>query len=194
GAGDFPRVSVGGDGFVYVAWASGGNMMLHKYSDCDAGLVAQVGFPVTVSAFVNVVCPVPGLDRCNGRNILSSPKVAVDDLDSNHLFYVFATSTGAGNEDVMVFDSVNGGATFPRSVRVNNAVAGRRYLPWISSYGGVAVVTWYDRRSATAGNNDLTRYYRGGAAVRGPNLQALAEQDLSGPDDAQCSPWPCATN
>jgi hypothetical protein len=30
GAGDFPRVNVGRDGFVYVAWASGGNMMLHK--------------------------------------------------------------------------------------------------------------------------------------------------------------------
>jgi hypothetical protein len=169
-------------------------MMLHKYSNCDSGLVAQVGFPVTVSAFTNVVCPVPGLDRCNGRNILSSPKVAVDDLDANHLYYVFATATVAGNEDIMVFDSVDGGATFPRSVRVNSAVTGRRYMPWISSYGGVAVVTWYDRRSASAGNNDLTRFYRGGAAVRGPNLQALAEADISGTDDAQCSTWPCATN
>jgi len=104
---DGVRVEVKGqqrDGFVYAAWASGGNMMLHKYSNCDSGLVAQVGFPVTVSAFTNVVCPVPGLDRCNGRNILSSPKVAVDDLDANHLYYVFATATVAGNEDIMVFD------------------------------------------------------------------------------------------
>ncbi|HEY8163914.1 MAG TPA: hypothetical protein VIF83_00030, partial [Gemmatimonadaceae bacterium] len=38
GAGDLPRVAVGGDGFVYAAWASGGNMMLNKYSNCDAGL------------------------------------------------------------------------------------------------------------------------------------------------------------
>lgn len=194
GAGDFPRVSVGGDGFVYVALASGGNLMLYKYSNCDAGLATQAGWPVTVSAFTNVVCPVPGLDRCNGRNILSSPKVAVDDLDSNHLYYVFATSTGAGNEDVMVFDSSDGGATFPRSVRVNNAVTGRRFMPWISTYGGIATVSWFDRRTATAANNDWTRFFVGGAAVRGPSLQALAETDLSGNNDAECSTWPCATN
>jgi len=30
--------------------------------------------------------------------------------------------------------------------------------------------------------------------VRGPNLVALTEADLSGVDDAQCSTWPCATN
>jgi hypothetical protein len=194
GAGDLPRVSVGGDGFVYVAWPSGGNMMLHKYSNCDAGLTPQVGWPVTVSAFNNVACPVPGLDRCNGRNILSSQKVAVDDLDPTHVYYAFATSTGAGNEDVMVFDSTNGGASFPRSVRVNSAVTGRRYMPWISTYGGIAVVSWYDRRNATVANNDLTRFFIGGAAVRGPNLQALTEQDLSGTNDAECSTWPCATN
>lgn len=194
GAGDLPRVSVGGDGFVYVAYASGGNMMLHKYSTCDAGLTPQAGWPVTVSAFTDVVCPVPGLDRCNGRNILSSPKVAVDDLDPNHVYYAFATSTGAGNEDVMVFDSTNGGASFPRSVRVNSAVAARRFMPWISAYGGIAMVSWYDRRTATAANNDRTRFYIGGAAVRGPNLVALVERDLSGTDDAECSTWPCATD
>ena len=194
GAGDLPRVSVGGDGFVYVAWASGGNMMLHKFSNCDAGLAPQAGWPVTVSAFTNVACPVPGLDRCNGRNILSSPKVAVDDLDPQHIYYAFATNTVAGNEDVMVFDSVNGGATFPRSIRVNSAVAGRRFMPWVSSYGGIALVSWYDRRNATAASNDRTRFFIGGAAVKGPNLVALTETDLSGNDDNQCSTWPCATN
>lgn len=192
--GDFPRVSVGGDGFVYVAWAAGGNMMLHKFSNCDNGLVPQVGWPVTVAAFSTVVCPVPGLDRCNGRNLLSSPKVAVDDLDPNHVYYAFATSSGAGNENILVFDSTDGGATFPRSVQVNGAVAGRRFMPWISTYGGIALVSWYDRRTATLANNDWTRFYIGGAAVRGPNLQALPELDLSGNNDTQCSTWPCATN
>jgi hypothetical protein len=194
GAGDLPRVSVGGDGFVYVAWASGSNIMLHKYSNCDAGLTPQVGFPVVVTTFTNVVCPVPGLDRCNGRNILSSPKIAVDDLDPTHIFYAFATNTGTGNENIMVFDSVNGGSTFPRSVVVNTSVTARRYMPWISVYGGVAALSWYDRRTATAANNDLTRFYIGGVRVQGPNLEALTETDLSGANDAQCSTWPCATN
>ncbi len=194
GSGDFPRVRVGGDGFVYASWASGGNMMLNKFSDCDAGLVPQPGFPVVVSSFTNVVCAVPGLDRCNGRNILSSPVVAVDDLDPSHVYYVFATSTGAGNEDVMVLDSTNGGLTFPRSVRVNGAVTGRRFMPWISTYGGVAAVSWYDRRNATAGNNDFTRFFIGSAAVKGGSLVAGTEVDLSGNDDPECMLWPCATN
>ena len=194
GAGDFPRVSVGSDGFVYTTWASGGNMMLNKFSNCDAGLAVQPGFPVTAAAFTNVVCPVPGLDRCNGRNILSSPVVSVDDQDANHLYYVFATSTGAGNENVMAFDSSDGGLTFPRSVRVNGAAAGRRFMPWISTYGGVAAVSWYDRRNATAANNDRTRFFIGSVALHGTHLLAGPELDLSGTDDAHCATWPCATN
>lgn len=194
GSGDLPRVSVGGDGFVYVGWASGGNLMLNKYSNCDAGLVQQAGFPVVVAAFVNVVCPVPGLDRCNGRNILSSQTIAVDDLDPNHVYYTYATSTGPGNEDILVRDSVDGGATFPRSVRVNAAVTGRRFMPWVSVYGGVAAVSWYDRRSATAATNDDTRFFVGTAKLNGSSLVALTEVDLSGNNDHQCSLWPCATN
>jgi len=194
GSGDFPRVAVGRDGFVYVAWASGGNMMLNKYSNCDNGLVAQTGWPVTVAAFTNVVCPVPGLDRCNGRNNLSSPAVVGDDLQGNHLFYAFASSTGAGNENIIIMDSSDGGSTFPRSVTANTAVTGRRYLSWVSAYGGMAVVSWYDRRNATTANNDLARYFIGGAAVRGPNLVALNETDLSGANDNQCSRWPWPTN
>jgi hypothetical protein len=168
--------------------------MLHKFSNCDAGLSAQTGWPITVKAFTDVSCPMPGLDRCNGRNILSSPMIAVDDLDPKHIYYVFATSTAAGNEDIMVYDSVDGGATFPRSVRINKSVTAHRFMPWISTYGGIAVVSWYDRRTATWTNNDLTRFYIGGAAVKGAKLGALTETDLSGVDDTQCSIWPCATD
>lgn len=194
GAGDFPRVAVGRDGFVYVAWVSGGNMMLHKYSNCDSGLVAQTGWPVTVAAFSNVVCPVAGLDRCNGRNTLSSPVVVGDDLQADHLYYAFASSSGAGNENIVIMDSSDGGATFPRSVTANSSVTARRYLSWVSAYGGMAVVSWYDRRNATTANNDLARYFIGGAAVRGPSLVALTETDLSGANDNQCSLWPWPTN
>jgi hypothetical protein len=192
---DYPRVTVGGDGFVYVAYQNGGNMMLQKYSPCDMGLTPQTGWPITVAPFIDVACPVPGLDRCNDpKNTLASPTVAVDDLDPAHIYYAFATSTAPGNEDVMVYDSVNGGASFTRSVRVNSAVTARRYMPWVSTYGGIALVSWYDRRTATTANNDLTRFRKGGAAVRGPNLEALVDQDVSGVDDPPCSIWPCVTS
>ncbi|MGA7614837.1 MAG: hypothetical protein WBX15_06620, partial [Thermoanaerobaculia bacterium] len=190
GSGDFPRVTVGSDGFVYVSYRNGGNAMLNKFSSCSSGLVQQVGFPVTVAAFTTVVCPVPGLDRCNSGNILSSPTAAVDDLDPNHVYFAWATSTGGGNENVMVADSMNGGSTFPRSVVVNNAVTGRRFMPWLSAYGGVAYVAWYDRSMATS-TNDQTRYFGGSAAVKGGNLVAGPQIDISQVTDTQCSSWPC---
>jgi hypothetical protein len=190
-AGDFPRVNVGKDGFVYVAYHSGANIMLHKFSACDSGFTPQAGFPVTVAAFTSVPCPMPGLDRCNDGNILSSPTVAVDDLDANHVFVAWANSSGSGNENVMVADSTDGGATFPRSVQVNSALTARRFMPWLSTYGGVAYVNWYDRRNATATNNDLTRYFGGSAAVKGGSLVAGLEADISQVNDPHCSNWPC---
>ena len=182
------RVTVGGDAAVYVSYADGGDMMLHKFSNCDWGLAPQAGWPVMVSAFTKINYPEPGLDRCCTAG-MSNPKLAVDDVNPFHLYYAFATATDATNEDVMVFDSMDGGATFPRSVRVNAAVAAHRFMPWISTYGGVAVLGWYDRRDAYAKQNDLTRYFVGGAAVRGPYLQRLGEIDVSGIDDNQCSLW-----
>jgi hypothetical protein len=186
--GDFPRVSVGSDGSVYVVFVAGGNVTLDKFSSCATGLVPQLGGPITVAAFNALPCPVAGLDRCNAGNVLASPTVAVDDLDPNHVFVAFATSTGAGNENVLVVDSEDGGAMWPRSVQVNQAVTARRFLPWLSTYGGVAYVGWYDRRSQTAANNDLTRYYGGSAWVHGGNLLAGPETDVSQVDDPECGP------
>lgn len=192
-AGDFSRVSVSGDGFVYAVYRSGGNIMLHKFSACDSGLTPQVGFPVTVASFTSVPCSMPGLDRCNNGNILSSPTVAADDLNPNHVYVAWATSSGAGNENIMVADSMDGGATFPRSVQVNGGPAARRFMPWISTYGGTAYVNWYDRRNVTLADNDLTRYFGGSASVKGGNLVAGPESDISQVNDPQCSHfWPCA--
>lgn len=192
GGSDFPRVSVGPDGFVYVAYRSGGNVMLNKFSSCSAGLVQQVGFPVTVSAFTDVVCPVAGLDRCNDGNVLSSPMVAVDDSNPNHVFVAFASNTAAGNENVQVRDSIDGGATFPRVVSANAAVTGRRYMPWLCSLGGTAFVSWYDRRTATAAAPDATNYYLGSAFVHGGTLQPGGEENLTVNADRECATgFPC---
>lgn len=193
GTGDFARVATGADGAVWVVYRSGSSILLNKLSSCAAGLVQQVGFPVTVSAFTSLPCPVAGLDRCNSGNLLSSPTVAVDDLDPNHIYVAYATSSAAGTDDVMVHDSLDGGVTWPRSVRINTNVAGRRFMPWMCTLGGAAHVGWYDRRNAGAGAVDLTSFYRGSAQVAAGALVAGAEVDLTGVDDPQCaSGWPCA--
>src|SRR5262245_24637512 len=202
-AGAFPRVGVGQDGFVYVIYRSGGNIMLHKYSSCSTGLTAQAGFPVVVAAVTDVACPLPGLDRCNGRNVLSSQTVAVDDTNPNHVYVAYATNTVApsamslGNENIIVRDSTDGGATWPaaRNVVLNSGAPGPRFMPWVCAVGGAAQVSWYDRRPATLTSNDLTDFFGGSAFVSGGNLVAGVEFRISGAADPQCaSGWPTGVN
>jgi hypothetical protein len=192
-AGDFPRVAIGASGAVYVVYRQGGNLMLNRFSSCGAGLVQQAGYPVTVAAFNAVACPVPGLDRCNDGNILTSPTVAEDDTNPNHVYMAVATNTAAGNENVVVYDSTDGGLTWPRSVVVNDpGLPARRYMPWLCAQNGLAFVGWYDRRAASAANNDLTDYYLGSAYVEGGVLTRGTELNVSINADPECATgWPC---
>jgi hypothetical protein len=131
--------------------------MLNKYSSCANGLAQQAGFPRQVSTVFGVVCPMPGLDRCNNGNSLSSHSVAVDDTNAQHLFVAYATITnfsGGGPEDVMIQESFDGGLNWSSAARVNTATVGRRFMPWVCSTNGSAVVSWYDRRSSTIDNTD----------------------------------------
>ena len=147
GAGDFPRVAAGRDGAVYVAYRSGANLMIDKFSSCANGLNRQTGFPIVAATVNDVVCPVPGLDRCNNGNTLSSQTVATDETNAQHVFVAFANSNGA-SDDVMVRESTDGGRTFPRAVQLNTNSNGHRFMPWVCAQGGTAFVSWYDRRRA----------------------------------------------
>jgi len=194
GAGDFPRITVGSDGFVYVAYYKGSHILLNKFSDCDDGLEPQEDFPVKVASFDAIPCPVPGLDRCNAGNTLASQMVAVDDTNPSHVYVAFATNTAANNDDIRVYDSLDGGLSWKNSpVTVNKEVPARRFLPWVCAAGGIASVTWFDRRAATKAEDDLTAYFRGSAQrVTPPGvLQANPESNVSRVNDPQCaSGWP----
>jgi len=192
GGSDFPRVGVGPDGAVYVVYRSGGNVMLNKFSSCSSGLTQQVGFPQTVATFTDVTCPVAGLDRCNDGNILSSPTVTVDSTNANHVYVAFATNTASGNENIIVKDSVDGGATWPRAQVVNSSASGRRFMPWVCALGGTAFVSWYDRRVATTANPDRTDYFLGSVFAGPAGLQAGAEENLTVNPDPECATgFPC---
>ncbi len=202
-SGFIPRVGVGQNGFVYVVYRSGGNIRINKYSSCANGLVVQPTFPKTIAAVNDVTCPVPGLDRCNDGNNLSSIMVAVDDTNPNHVYVAYAHETAAGNQNILVRDSLDGGVTWPgpRVVTVNSGVSGVRFMPWICTTGGDAFVTWYDRRAATPcpvppcpANNDLTDYYAGRVGLDGSGtLTPGGEFKITGASDPQCaSGWPCA--
>lgn len=195
GAGAFPRINVGQDGFVYVVYLDGGNYMLNKYSSCATGLVQQPGFPVAVTTRSPVTCPFPGHDRCDQNP--SSQMIAVDDTNPNHVYFVYGHNLAANNDDIRLRDSLDGGATWPalRFVRINGLISAHRIMPWICTTGGEAFVTWYDRRAAPPTNNDLTDYYGGSTRLdAGGNLVVGPEFKISEVPDSWCaSGWPCGT-
>ncbi len=192
--GDLPRVTVGSDGFVYAAYISGSSIAVNKFSACGPkGLVPQPGFPTTVHKYNIVSCPLAGLDRCNCCNTMSSQMVAVDDTNPSHVFVAFANNTSGNNDDILVYDSIDGGKHWGKPVKANTGVAAPRFMPWICTAGGTAAVSWYDRRAATKGADDLTAYYRASVKRVSPPgiLQATSEENVSGTNDPQCaSGWP----
>lgn len=188
--GDFPRITVGQDGFVYVVYINGSNVTLNKYGSCQTGLTVQSGFPITIANGISVACPVPGLDRCDNGNVLSSPTVAVDDNNANHIYVAYAQSI-SGGENVVLQDSTDSGSTWSssRAVTLNSNRTARRFMPWLCTTGGLANVTWYDRRAATSTQNDLTDYY--GATVGLNSSGSIGtptefQLNAAGSADAQC--------
>ena len=191
-SGDFPRVAVAGDGFVYVAFEdTSNNLRVDKFASCNTNgaLLELAGWPRTVAAGIaEIPCPVPGLDRCNNGNTLRGPTVVVDDTNSQHVFYAYATNTAAGNENVVVRDSTDGGQTFSAGTTLNGGGTARRYMPWMCATQGTAYISWYDRRNSSNNNNDLTDYYGASATRSGGVLNSNGEFQLNdaATSDAQC--------
>lgn len=157
----FPRITVGQDGFVYVASYSGGSYRLYKFTSCVNGLNAVAGFPVTVGSRDPYQCPFAGHDRCDQNP--TSQTVVVDGTDPNHIYYAYVDDIGdgsTGNSNIIVRDSLDGGLTWPaigRIARANENVNARRIMPWLCSTGGDAVVTWFEQRGALP--TDATDFY-----------------------------------
>jgi hypothetical protein len=190
GTGDVGRITVGGDGSVYVTYVSGSNLMINKFSSCANGLKVVSGFPRKIASFTGTTCPIPGLDRCDSSSE-GSPQPAVDDTNSQNVLVAYADNTGDDNDDVVVRRSRDGGVTWPDVNTANAKVTARRFLPWICVSEGTAHVTWYDRRTATSSNNSLTTYYWsvGFPRLLGESGQfSGAETNVSGSADPECAP------
>jgi hypothetical protein len=203
GTGDIGRVTVGPDGFVYVTYVNGSTLYINKFDQCQNNLKPQTPvFPVSLpGGFTGVGCPVPGLDRCSPPGD-ASPQPSVDDTDPLHVMVALAQGEGPnspGPENVVVFDSHDGGQTWPRYWIVNNSASAVRFLPWICTTQGDTYVSWYDRRNATADDPSRTAYYVTAVDLRGPLnppgsatvIGVSPEINVSNADDPQCaSGWP----
>jgi hypothetical protein len=171
GSGDIGRITVGSDGFVYVTYVSGANVMLNKFSSCASGLNSQAGFPVTVASFAGIDCPISGLDRCD-TSATASPQPAVSGDFPNSVFVAYTEKNGSGNDDVVVRHSRDGGLTWPDRVVANSTVQAHRYLPWVCAGSNGASVSWYDRRAATAADDSLTNYFFNTASSAGAGTES----------------------
>ena len=98
-AGDLPKVSVSPIGLVYVAYhpTNDDNIQVRIFDSCENGLNDQFGAVLVIADPGGVACPTPGLDRCNERNSLASPIVAVDDTDISHVYIGYAANLVPGN-------------------------------------------------------------------------------------------------
>jgi hypothetical protein len=206
GLGMLARVTTGPDGRVYAVFVDRrtgpGRIFLQRFSPCAAGFTPAFTHALPVARFDNVACPVPGLDRCNDGNILSSPTVAVDRSSADIVFVTWANRAAFGNEDIMTIGSFDGGANFRLGpVRVSSHAPSRKFMPWSCGADGEIFIGWYDRRAATIQANDNTQYFvRSLQTVRtGVPIQDLArrfssELDVTGGVvDRQCaSGWPHA--
>jgi hypothetical protein len=190
---DYPRVTVGQDGVVYVISRDvmNGNVRIRQFDNCASNPNLA---PAGASWFVDVVsddsmCPIPGLDRCNDGNTLQSWMVAIDDTNANHVYAAYGLPSGTNNTGIFVKDFVTGPlSVFGIPVRVDSGTAAQRFMPWVCSTGGAAWVSWYDR-GATLGTprNDLTNYVLGSALGQTFSLRQGPLVNLSVNPDPQCA-------
>ena len=135
------------DKYESLKLAAASTLKLMKFSSCADQLAPQPGFPVMIGTVDDATtCPLVGLDRCNMGSRIAP--VAVDDINAQHIYAAFATSTSSTNDDVIVADSNDGGVTWSSSVVANAGAPGRRFMPWVCTTDGVAMLSWYDRRAA----------------------------------------------
>lgn len=163
GSGDRGRISVGSDGFVYVTYISGDELMINKFSSCANGLQPQNQFPVEIVDDISEPdCPVDGQFNNSGRctsDSEASPQPAVSTDHPNNVFVASAEKSSDQNDNIIVRHSGDGGLTWPDQGVANTAVDGHRFMPWICTTGSEANVSWYDRRAATGNDDSLTNYF-----------------------------------
>jgi hypothetical protein len=141
------------------------------------------------------LCPIPGLDRCNGGGRLTSHMIAVDDTNPTHIYIAFASTSVAGNDDIWLSDSLDSGQTFRRPVKLSGPAAEHRFMPWVCTTRGSAIVSWYDRSRATTARNDLTDYVVASASIQSSILTPGPVIDVSGNSDPQCATgFPCGVD
>src|SRR5262249_52034200 len=137
---------------------------LDKYSSCSSGLLREWGYPRTIAPNVRpAICrfQMPGLDRCDNGNLLTSHTVTVSEFFNDTVFVVYSDNIDSRNDRIIAAMAPNGGFIVTQYFQVSDDVGGRKFFPWACADRRNLFVSWYDRRAASFNQPDLTDYYAG---------------------------------
>jgi hypothetical protein len=149
-------IAVGPNGAIYVAYGAfqgGGNgfngIAIVKSSDCGR----KWSQPVSVGSINDPQAPGVAF------RTPAFAFVSADDTDPNTVYVAYQSL--AGDYDIYVQRSTDGGATWGAPVQVNQDPGSRHQIfPTMDISNGVLHLAWYDfRNSTTAGNEALDVYY-----------------------------------
>ena len=142
----WPTVTVGPDGTVYVAWVSfsGGRIALDR--SFDGG--ASWGADLTVTPLSFTSGTING-----GITTFAYPAMEADisgGAFNGMLYVVYSNLTADGNLDLYVRRSSDQGSTWTAPIRINDDVIGNhidQFHPWLSiDESGILTACWFDRR------------------------------------------------
>jgi hypothetical protein len=147
--------SVGPNGEVYVAWAGPAGLVFDR--SLDGGLT-WLADDIAVDPFPGGWdYTVPGLQRCNGLPVTACDRSGGPDHGAIYINWSDQRN-GAGDTDVWLTKSTDGGQTWSPPRRVNNDPAGRhQFLTWmqVDQATGWLWFVFYDRRHYTDLRTDV---------------------------------------
>lgn len=146
--------AVGPNGEVYLSWSGPQGIMFDKST--DGGVTWGKDIPVT-SQPGGWDFNVPGINRCNGL-----PMTLCDVSNSPYkgTIYIMWSDqrNGAGDTDVFLIKSTDGGGTWSKIKRVNDdATTTQQFFPsmTIDQSTGYLYATFYDRRAYSDNTTDV---------------------------------------
>jgi hypothetical protein len=142
----WPTVTVGPDGMVYVAWVSFSNDRIVIDRSSNGG--ASWGADMTVTPLSFTSGNING-----GITTFAFPAMEADisgGVFNGMLYVVYANQATDGNLDLYVRRSSDQGSTWTAPIRINDDAVGNhidQFHPWLSiDEKGILTACWFDRR------------------------------------------------
>jgi hypothetical protein len=170
--------AVGPNGEVYVAWAgplSFGNYKIFFDKSLDGGNTWLANDIIVASQPGGWGYDVAGINRSNGL-----PFTVCDYSNGPYrgtIYVNWTDSVSAGDHDVRIAKSTNGGSNWSAPIRVNDDPAGKEQFltaMTVDQVTGHVYVVFYDRRNYTTNQTDvyLARSTNGGATFVNERISA----------------------